>query len=302
MQLQPKRQQLLLSWTGMAVLVLLANLGHGAADECDAYNVQLQATFPYHITIPCTDEEYATISALVHALVQTDVIVGMNGKPVPDFFLAYETYGPGAVKLTSFEERDFMTSQMQMALPHYTVQDEIEDLYYDYDYDETANESAPDTIMNRNFTESSSSSSSSKDSKDQERAQVTPLIEPYEAAFEAIQPFEDSLRTGPSGDSSDENAKVDGNEGRNLSLNMTEVYDGEGCEADWCGYFFSRPCESIAHNPLEEASPWYQAKLQRFQERVAAAIEHKLRFWARDNDCMCLGNSWELKAVVKKLG
>lgn len=287
MHIQQKRRRrkppLDSAWTGLSGLFLLANLCHGAADECDAYNVQLQATFEYNSVIPCTDEESSTISALVHALLQTDVIVGMDGMPVREFYLAYETYGSVAVRLPSFEERDFTTTQMQLALPHYSVEDQLEDMYYDYDFNNT----------NRNLRQSDSALQKQVDDEDD----TEQASDPYEGDPGVIQPFADSLRKASDSIEEDKDDK------NPPSVNVTDFYDGQGCESDWCGFFFSRPCHSKApRDAMEEESPeQYEAMVTSFQERVAVTIERKLRKWTRDSDCMCLGNSWELKAIVKKL-
>lgn len=73
------------------------------------------------------------------------------------------------------------------------------------------------------------------------------------------------------------------------------------CEADWCAWFFTRPCDAIPHDLEREATEEFRAELEAFQQRVATQIERKLRKWARDTDVMCLGNSWQLKATVKRL-
>jgi hypothetical protein len=47
-------------------------------------------------------------------------------------------------------------------------------------------------------------------------------------------------------------------------------------------------------------SPVYQAKVSEFNARVSRTIKLKLRKWARDNNCHCLGNSWELGVEFRK--
>jgi len=349
-------------------------------DECDTYNVQLQATFPDKTIIPCTDEQTRSIEALIHALVQIDVVVGLNGMPIPDFFLAFETQGTGATMSTTFDESDFMMSQMQLALPFLLPEDQIEDLYYD-DGDGFTDESAtaaspsespsaapsegpsespsgapsesPSDVPSTSPSESPTAAASTQPSSvpssiPSEAPSVSPsalpiadmadktsgegnsknlptynLIQPYEDSLrngnkvgqdndlptnrngggvDLIQPYENSLRTvGSIGTNATDPPKRH----RGLSGDLTsDVMENasEGCDKDWCGHFFSRPCDAISHSPDDEASLQYQARMERFQERVAKAIEKKLRKWARDADCMCLGNSWELTAIVKKLG
>lgn len=280
-------QELIMSWNGLlAALLLSVGVVRGEArDACEVYNVELRAVFPNQLAMPCTDEEQNIISALLHSLVQTDVIVGMNSMyPVSPFFLAFEAYGLGAVRLTSFEEHDFTTTQLQSALPHYTIEDELEDLFYSYDTPESAGN---ETV-----------SPSENNSKGMNSGERKTLITPYEDDFEAIQPFEDSLRTALDQPKNKANTGADDR----ATFNISDIYNSEQeCEADWCGHFFSRPCGSISRSSLQDESPQYQAKLQSFQERAATSIEHKLRKWARDSNNMCLGNSWELTAIVTKL-
>ena len=81
--MQPRRlriQDLLNSWNGfLAALLLSACVVLGeTAGACEIYGVELRAVFPEQIVMPCTDEEQNIISALLHSLVQTDVILGMN--------------------------------------------------------------------------------------------------------------------------------------------------------------------------------------------------------------------------------
>lgn len=291
-QRQIQIQQLPWSWTGLATLLLAANIGYGtAADVCDVYNVELLAIFPNQMAIPCTDQEHTIISALLHSLVQTDAIVGMNSmQPVPPFFLAFETYGLGAARLSSFEEHDFTTTQLQMALPHYSIEDELEDIYYNYDRLDPGNNGTLQKDVNN-----------AKGNNGEEGSARKTLISPYEDDFEGTQPFEDSLRTVSNNlDLDDKPTTKDfQEESPPAPFNITEVYhDGEDCEADWCGHFFSRPCGSLSHSNHDAQN---EAKLESFRERVATTIEHKLRKWARDSDCMCLGNSWELRAIVGKV-
>jgi hypothetical protein len=100
--------------------------------ECDVYSVELQATFDNNVLIPCTNEEITIIEALIHSLVQTDAIVGLNRLiPVPPFFLAFEEFGSGVKR--SFEDWAFPTTQMELSQPHLSVADRLENMYYAYD-------------------------------------------------------------------------------------------------------------------------------------------------------------------------
>jgi len=270
--------------------------------ECESYTVQLQATFPKNVAIPCTDNEYRIISSLLHALIQTDVIVGMNGMPIPDFALTYETYGSETVKWTSAEESDFTTSQMQLALPFRSIEDDLEDLYYDFDYKGKETTVSTGGKEDRNFT-SLETDGLQKGSRNEDKLEKLEKID--DTDFDPIiQPFEDSLRTGPESES-----KAGNQNSRKLAVNpdldLTNLYGGKGCDADWCGHFASRDCvhsSSLVDEGLEkESTHRYQQMMLKFLERVATTIKHKLRKWARDTDCMCLGNSWELEALVRKL-
>lgn len=121
-----------------ALLALLATFTCKAHEEskCDIYSVELQAKFQDDVLIPCTKEETTIIETLIHSLVQTDAIVGLNRLiPVPPFFLAYEEFGSGVTR--SYEEVHFESTQLELAKLHLTTADRIEDMYYACEYNES---------------------------------------------------------------------------------------------------------------------------------------------------------------------
>jgi hypothetical protein len=311
---------------------------------CDTYSVQLQAIFPDHSFIPCSDEETIVIEAILHSVVQLDVIVGLyNGLPIRNFFLAFSTFGDNVTEWEFYNETDYMNgSQYQLSQPYLTAQDVLEDMYYEYSTGteeggpsatHVHNTTVPTTESVETFVPSDTDTLAPSEASSAD-VQTNTTVAPSEAPLTDIQtnttaaPSEAPLtgtQTTVTGSNMED--KVAGSTQKKLVFETPppiELFEGSlregpkhnvpcvdgacakrsidatGCDADWCAWFLTEPCDAIPHS-LAERTPQYQAMMKRFQERVAYTIEKKLRKWARDIDCMCLGNSWQLKALVKRL-
>ncbi|CAB9507955.1 expressed unknown protein [Seminavis robusta] len=281
------------SWLLLSSLLLLLVANTFGLEVCDTYSVQLQATFPDNTLTPCSSQETSIIEALLHSLVQTDVLVGLDGLPIHNFFLAFEKLGADA-KWANGDTPVATDSQYDQAFPHMTEKDVLEDIFDPSVSPSISPSESPSAIPSESPTDSLD-----EDDRNGLGANVsTAVLEKVngedgkpDGPLPEIDLFDDSLRSG---------------------AGLTTAYDktgsgarklGDSCAADWCAFFITKPCQAIPQDPLLASKPIvYHAMMTAFQERVAEAIEKKLRKWARDTDTLCLGNSWELKAIVSRLG
>jgi hypothetical protein len=105
-------------------------------DICHStYSVQLGVNYPGGEVVQCTDVQFAAITAIIHSVVELDVVTSMLGTSVADFAYYDSMYGDNVVKVLTAENAKARTadrlSQKELAQPYLTMEDKLEDMQYE---------------------------------------------------------------------------------------------------------------------------------------------------------------------------
>jgi hypothetical protein len=255
-----------------------ANTGE---DECTAtYSVRLDANYPDAVAVKCTEDDMEMITAAIHAIVELDWIASKLGKSVPEFSLAYETFGEDV----TVDATGLLATipDAEEIVNHLTTEDLMEDLYYEGTSD------IDESMLQLSETENNST-----------RKLSLPEEDSVEAGSEKWQLMEHSRRLPATMDCG-------------LLGGCTAAWCCSIC--NHCRRRRRHLAEELLPEPqslrtrtvttvVEDATvdDEYLQRLEMFEERVSNELRKKLRYLARKETVPCLGNFWELEVYFKAI-
>ncbi|CAB9514899.1 expressed unknown protein [Seminavis robusta] len=291
-----------------------------ASADCPPYGVQLGTNYPDNYIRKCSEEDFAVMARLLHAIIEADVIISGVDDFAPYMEPTEEYYAPGTI--IDHTGQMAQLPDPETVLAHVTPEDEMENLYYEgttqvVDISEAPSTSpsisptdspttSPSISPSKAPTSSPSTSPSGSPTTDGRRLQEVEVVE--EGMWFPFGTFKDG---GQPSDFSPETAQ------RRLPSIDCPTKD-EGCNYSGCCIFCPEVCkrrrlegETVEDAKLRgnrklfnaakhaftgtETQKSYERKVRAMERRVSKALTKKFRFLAMTERIPCLGNFWEIQ-------